>query len=214
MRKYLLVEGITDVSLVKYICQKRLRIKFPNSVKKSPIAKVNLVDIHQCEDFYIIDIKGQDNLLHALKTIIAPFLRGTERIGIIQDADNDFNASKVSIEKAITDSEIPRDKIQCFLTPNNKDIGDLETLLLSTIAKGNKIMSCFDDYKTCLQEQQTIHTKALNKGQVYAYTMYSQQGENLYKPQDSFIHKDIDTKLWDLDNKKFKPLIDFILSTF
>ena len=75
-------------------------------------------------------------------------------------------------------------------------------------------MGCFNDYKICLEYKKTIHPKALNKGQVYAYTMYSQEGRNLHKPQDSFMYKNKDTGLWDLDNKKFKPIIDFILSTF
>jgi hypothetical protein len=41
--------------------------------------------------------------------------------------------------------------------------------------------------------------------------MYSQTGKNLYKPQDSFIHKNKDTGLWDLNDKKFKPIISFVL---
>lgn len=213
MRYYLLVEGITDVSLVKYICQKKSNINFSEFKKIASALEVGDVDTYNYENFYIIDIKGQNNLLRVLKEITTPF-KDIRKIGIIQDADSDFAASKESIQKAITDSKIPSEKIQYFLTPNNKDKGDLETLLLSTIANDNEIMGCFNDYKTCLEDKNTIHPKALNKGQVHAYTMYSQKGRNLHKPQDSFIHNNIDTKLWDLNNEKFKPIIDFILSTF
>jgi len=213
MRYYLLVEGITDVSLVKYICQKKSNINFSEFKKIASALEVGDVDTYNYENFYIIDIKGQNNLLRVLKEITTPF-KDIRKIGIIQDADSDFAASKESIQKAITDSKIPSEKIQYFLTPNNKDQGDLETLLLSTIANDNEIMGCFNDYKTCLEDKNTIHPKALNKGQVHAYTMYSQKGRNLHKPQDSFIHNNIDTKLWDLNNEKFKPIIDFVLSTF
>ena len=211
MRHYLLVEGVTDVSLVEYICHTKLNIDFSDFKKKKGGAKV---DTYEYKDFAIIDLKGQNNLLYVLTDIIFPEQQKVKTIGIIQDADDDFNASEQLIKQAILSSKIPSGKIQYFLTPNNQDTGDLETLLLSTIAKSNKIIDCFDDYKTCLEKHQTVHQKALNKGQVYAYTMYSQAGANLYKPQDSFIYDNQDTGLWDLNNKKFKPIIDFVLDIF
>jgi len=213
MRHYLLVEGVTDVSLVKYICHTRLNIIFSDFKKKKGEAKVDTYE-YKDKDLVIIDLKGQDNLPYVLTNIIFPEQQKVKTIGIIQDADDDFNASKQSIKQAILNSKIPSGKIQYFLTPNNQDKGDLETLLLSTIAKGNKIIDCFDDYKTCLENQQTVHQKALNKGQVYAYTMYSQAGANLYKTQDSFIYNNQDTGLWDLNNKNFNPIIDFVLNIF
>ncbi|CAC9608253.1 hypothetical protein [uncultured Gammaproteobacteria bacterium] len=211
MKHYLLVEGVTDVSLVKYICQAKLNINFSDFEKKKGEAEV---DTYKYKDFVIIDLKGQNNLSHTLTKIIFPEQQRVEKIGIIQDADDDFDASKESIQQAISASGISNNKIQYFLTPNNKDTGDLETLLLSTIEKNNKIIDCFDDYKICLENQQAVYSKALNKGQIYAYTMYSQTGKNLYKPQDSFIHKNKDTGLWDLNDKKFKPIISFVLSIF
>ena len=45
-----------------------------------------------------------------------------------------------------------------------------------------------------------------------------QNGENLHKPQDSFMHKKenefIDTNLWDLEKEEFQPIIKFILEIF
>jgi len=209
MKKYILVEGITDVAFLKYIC-----------VKKKITTKFN--DFKQDNNKYIfnnliiINLNGQDNLAMELK-----FLKEEEEdiefIGIIQDADSDFKKSKEDIETAIENSKIDKDKIDIFLTPNNRDKGDLETLLLSTI-KENSIIECFNNYKKCLLENDTIHPKALNKGQVYAYTMFSQSGENLYKTQDSFMYKKrkdyYDTKLWDLKKDEFKPIIKFVENLF
>ena len=209
MKKYILVEGITDVAFLKYIC-----------VKKKITTKFN--DFKQDNNKYIfnnliiINLNGQNNLAMELK-----FLKEEEEdiefIGIIQDADSDFKKSKEDIETAIENSKIDKDKIDIFLTPNNRDKGDLETLLLSTI-KENSIIECFNNYKKCLLENDTIHPKALNKGQVYAYTMFSQSGENLYKTQDSFMYKKrkdyYDTKLWDLKKDEFKPIIKFVENLF
>jgi hypothetical protein len=209
---YLLVEGITDIALVKYICFKKGIIKNFDDFKKNK-------DLYEYENIVLVNLNGQNKLEQYLI-----FLKNKEseisKIYIIQDADNDFDKSMENINNAIENSEINQELISnddIFLTPNNKDLGDLETLLLSTI-KDNDIVKCFQPYKECLENNNKIYEKALNKGQVYAYTMYSQLGENLHKPQNSFMHKFDnkfkDTKLWDLDNENFKPIIDFILQVF
>ena len=224
--RYLIVEGITDVSFVKYICYKNgITDKFNEfELKKSNlnIDENRAISIETYENIdknlYIINASGQDNLEVILKEIIQPMQIKVDRVGIIQDADNDFDISLENIEKAINNTKVKIDKNRdIFLMPNHRDIGDLETLLLSTI-KDNSIINCFDDYRKCLEETQEIHPKALNKGQVYAYTMYSQKGENLYKPQNSFMHKKKkkykDTGLWDLEKDEFKPIIGFIIDIF
>ncbi|MEA3498612.1 MAG: DUF3226 domain-containing protein [Campylobacterota bacterium] len=209
MKKYLLVEGVTDVALVKYICyQNGITNKFDDFIKSGNQYKFN--------DFIIINLKGQDNLENELNYLKDEEVE-IEQIFIIQDADDDFSKSLDSIVDVVDKSNIDDSKIKYFLTPNNKDTGDLETLLLSTI-QSNDIIQCFGGYKECLLKNNSIYSKALNKGQVYAYTMYSQKGENLHKPQDSFMHKFdtkyVDTNLWDLEKDEFKPIIKFILEIF
>ena len=206
MKKYLLVEGITDVAFVKYICYKNgVTNKFNDfSQDKNQYVYDNLI---------IIDLKGQDKLEQELIYLKDEEIQ-IEQIAIIQDADKDFKKSEESIKVSIKNSNIDKNKIKIFLTPNNKDLGDLETLLLSTIDKNN-ILECYNDYEICLQKEHDIYEKALNKGKVHAYTMYSQQGENLHKPQDSFISKKgKDTKLWDLNRDEFKPIVEFILNAY
>lgn len=214
--RYLLVEGITDVKFIQYVCfKKNITNKFNDFEKQN--SKDSKIDIYKYNDLYIINIKGQDRLKYTLLNILNPLTSKIKKIAIIQDADNDFKKSEIAMTNAIKTSKIDKSKISYFLTPNNKDLGDLETLLLSTI-KYNNIVKCFDEYKKCLQEKDTIHPKALNKGQVYAYTMYSQRGENLHKPQHSFMfEKDstyIDTNLWNIEKEEFKPITDFILEVF
>jgi hypothetical protein len=206
MKKYLLVEGITDVAFVKYVCLKNGVIdKFDDFKKYEKEYRFN--------DLVIINMDGQSNLDAELSLLKAQDAK-IEKIAIIQDTDDNFKISQENIEKSIKKSKIDSSKIQYFLTPNNKDLGDLETLLLSTV-QDNNIVKCFADYKKCLQKGHEIYPKALNKGQVYSYTMYSQSGKDLYKPQDSFISKkNEDTGLWDLTKQEFQPIIKFILEIF
>jgi len=209
MKKYILVEGITDVAFVKYVCLKNgITQKFDDFKQKDKVYKYN--------DLYIINMDGENNLEKELK-LLKPKEIEISKIYIIQDADKIPGDSQNYIEEEIKKSSINRDKIKTFLTPNNKDKGDLETLLLSTI-KNNSIVKCFDDYRVCLESKEEIQQKALNKGQVYAYTMYSQTGENRYQPKDSFMSKYkeeyTDTQLWDLKKDEFQPIIKFILEIF
>ena len=207
---YLIVEGITDVALIKYICFKKDITTNFNDFKKTK--SDSQVGMYKYNDFYIIDTKGQDKLEYTLSKILAPVVPKINKIAIIQDVDDDFKQSTQKIDEALKEAQINKEKVEYFLTPNNKDNGDLETLLLSTL-KDNNIIKCFDDYEKCLKQDNDIHPKAINKGKVYAYTMYSQKGKNLYKPQDSFmnIKKSKDTKLWDLNKKEFAPIIAFVL---
>ena len=208
--KYLLLEGITDVAFVKYICcNKDITNNFDDFEKEN--------NEYKYKDLVIVDLQGQDKLEKFLKRLNKKIVK-ISKIGIIQDADDNFEKSKIDIEDAIKNSKINNANIEYFLTPNNKENGDLETLFISTINKDNSILKCFESYAECLSKKNDVHEKALNKGKVYAYTMYSQSGENLYKPQDSFINKknkqDQDTKLWDLSQSEFQPFIDFVSKIF
>lgn len=209
MMKYILVEGVTDVALIKYIC-------FKNGITQKFDDFVKVKNEYKYKDFIIVDLQGQNNLDEFLIRLNKKIVK-ISQIYIIQDADNNFEESTQSIKEAISKSKIVNRKIKYFLTPDNQNLGNLETLLLSTI-ENNCIINCFSEYKKCLLENNEIHPKALNKGQVYAYTMYSQKGENLHKPQNSFMYKHdksyVDTELWDLSKKEFQPIINFILEIF
>jgi len=217
--KYLIVEGITDVALVKYICFKNnITTKFNEfQLLKSKDSQIEIYEIRD-KNIYIINTKGEKKLKFALE-ILKPEERDIDKIGIIQDSDKDFQKSKENIEKAIEDSNIDKAKIEIFLTPNNKDLGDLETLLLSTLDKENiPQLQCFQDYKSCLNEHINIDTKAIDKGELYSYTMFSKDGKDYFTPQNSFMYKKnkkyYDTELWNLEKSEFYPIINFISRIF
>lgn len=209
--RYLIVEGITDVAFIKYVCLKNnISLNFNDfKLQKSD----GEIDIYRNEQLFIMNLKGQSNLEDGLG-ILKPMIRKIDKIAILQDADGDYDKSLIEVEDAI--QELSLENIEIFLTPNDKDEGDLETLLLSTLNKKEiSQLECFKDYKSCLSQKIDTSKKAMDKAELYAYTMFAVDGKNNYTPQNSFIYKKnknyIDTNLWDLSKDEFQPIIKFIL---
>lgn len=217
--RILLVEGITDVNLVRYIYSK-IEDKYDFydflAPKRGSKSKVITFTNKVNRNFQIINLKGQDNLLYALQEVIKPDEDDILKIGIINDADKSFELSKEAVEKAIKDSEIDKDKFTSFLTPNNRDLGNLETLLLSSLDKEKTPqLQCFKEYKKCLTEEiKNIEKRAIDKHEVEAYIKFSQKPRNRNQAQFSFIDEKGDTGLWDLSKEEFQPIIKFVESIF
>ena len=215
--RVLLVEGITDVNLVRYIySQIDNRFDFYDFVapRRGTKSKVITFKNKKYNDLQIINLKGQDNLLFALQELLKPDEEIIEKIAIISDADRDFEASKEMVIKAIEDSKIDKSKFSIFLTPNNKDLGNLETLLLSSLDKKSiPQLQCFQAYKQCLtKEIEDIEKRAIDKHEVEAYIKFSQKPRNRNQAQFSFIDSNGDSGLWDLSQKEFRPIIKFVES--
>jgi len=211
----LLVEGITDVNLVRYIySQIDDSFDFYDFVapKKGTKSKVVTFKNKKNSKLQIINLKGQDNLLFALQELLKPNEKSIKKIAIISDADRDFEASKEMVTKAIKESKIDKNKFSIFLTPNNKDLGNLETLLLSSLDRDTiPQLQCFEKYKKCLtNEIKDIEKRAIDKHEVEAYIKFSQKPRNRNQAQFSFIDSNGDTGLWDLSKKEFAPIIQFV----
>jgi len=215
----LLVEGITDVNLVRYIySQIEDRFDFYDFIppKRGSKSKVVTFENKKNRNFKIINLKGQDNLLFTLQELLKPDEKNIQKIAIISDADRDFEASKQMLTKAIADSKIDENKFSIFLTPNNKDIGNLETLLLSSLDRETiPQLQCFQEYKKCLtNEIKNIEKRAIDKHEVEAYIKFSEKPRNRNQAQFSFIDSSGDTGLWDLSQKEFSPIIEFVELVF
>ncbi len=217
--RVVLVEGTTDVNLVRYIyAQLDKKFDFYDFVppKRGSKSKVVTFENKRNRNFKIINLKGQDNLLFALQEILKPDEKNIQKIGIISDADRDFELSKEAVIKAIEDSKIDKDKFSIFLTPNNSDVGNLETLLLSSLEKDTiPQLQCFQAYKKCLTEEiEDIEKRAIDKHEVEAYIKFSKKPRNRNQAQFSFVDEKGDTGLWDLSKKEFKSILKFVESIF
>lgn len=90
---------------------------------------------------------------------------------IIFDADDDIEVAKENIKDQLKELNVSLDNIKIFLFPNNKDSGNLETIL-ENIAIHKEILTCFDCYECCLSKNM-IGDKSFKlppkKSKVFAY---------------------------------------------
>jgi hypothetical protein len=215
--RVLLVEGITDVNLIRYIYTQMSEDNCFDDFEPKGRAKPKIVTFENIKNdsLKIINLNGENNLEKALIDILKPMERKIKSIGILTDADKDFEKSKKEVNEAIEKSEIDEDKFICFLTPNNKDLGNLETLLLSTLDKEFiPQLQCFKQYKECLiNDIENIERRAIDKHEVEAYIKFSEKLRKRNQAQFSFVDNGVDTGLWDLSKDEFQPLIKFVQST-
>ena len=214
--KIILVEGITDVNLVRYIYSKMKETYNFDDFEASKRGKIVTFKNKYERNLTIINLKGQDNLNFTLQEIIKPIESEISKLGIITDADQNFKDSANIIKKSIEDIKLDKTKIYSFLTPNNKDLGNLETLLLSSLDKKNiPQLQCFKEYKECLSKNiSNIEKRAIDKHEVEAYIKFSEKPRNKNQAQFSFIDNGKETGLWDLSKKEFQPIIQFVESIF
>ncbi|MEI0478230.1 DUF3226 domain-containing protein [Brachyspira pulli] len=120
-------------------------------------------DIKNESNYKIEQVGGKDKLFEYKNKI----KKTNGKYMIIFDADLDYNASINNIKNQF---EISNDD-NIFLFPNNKDTGNLETLL-EKIAIYKDVLNCFDSYEKCINglknTNPNINTPA-KKSKVYAY---------------------------------------------
>lgn len=214
--KIILVEGITDVNLVRYIYSKMKEEYNFDDFEATKRGKIVTFKNRYKRNLSIINLKGQDNLIFALQEIIKPIESEISKLGIITDADKNFEQSANIVTKSIAIAKLDKTKISSFLTPNNKDLGNLETLLLSSLDRENiPQLQCFKEYKECLSKNiSNIEKRAIDKHEVEAYIKFSQKPRNKNQAQFSFVDNGKETGLWDLSKREFQPIIQFVESIF
>ena len=176
---YILVEGYADKNFLELYC-KYLNL---NSRKLS-----------------IEVTEGKDNLINN-----ANLMKKDEKHLIIFDADNDYNNSKANIENQINQMNIPNENYAIFLLPNNKDNGNLETLI-EKIARHKEILKCFEGYEECISKLGINDIKLPpKKDKVFAY-MQSFGFKNSVKPKKFDLSPYVD-----FENEYLESLKNFLL---
>lgn len=117
-------------------------------------------------DYKIEQVGGKDQLFK-YKDSKNKIEKTNNKYTVIFDSDEDYYKSIDNIKKQFDiDNEY-----NIFLFPNNKDTGNLETLL-EKIAKYKDVLNCFNSYENCINELKkttpNINTPA-KKSKVYAY---------------------------------------------
>lgn len=174
---YILVEGHTDKDFLELYC-KYLNI-----------------------DVRIDIVNGKDNLKKRLN-----LAKGNKNYFIIFDADYNYDNSKANIENQISQMNIPKENYDIFLLPNNKDNGDIETLI-ENIAIHKEVLNCFEGYKKCITGLGNDKIKLPpKKSKVFAY-MQSFGFKNTINPEKFDLSPYVD-----FEDKYLEPLKNFLLS--
>lgn len=168
----------------------------------------------------IIPMDGVDNLFNAsiINLILQAIETGSNVMAII-DADTKekgwgFDKRKSDIENKQQNKKI---SFPFFLYPNNKDDGDVETLM-ETIARRDLhsiFFDCYEDYEKCIRNAKDHKSKLPlynipnRKGKLHTFIsaqqLSNQQRRHIGKGDWLF---ECET-LWNLDNSALEPLKEF-----
>lgn len=177
-----------------------------------------IVEGHTDKDFFYLyckylklDVKiypteGKDKLKSQSETLKR---NDDETNLIIFDADNNYNNLKTNIENQINQLNIPKKNYEIFLLPNDKDSGNLETLI-EKIAVHKEILNCFDSYTKCIEGLKNKNESLqlpTGKDKVFAY-MQSFGFNN--RKSDKF---DLSPYV-DFENEYLDPLKNFLLKNY
>ncbi|TXJ17755.1 hypothetical protein EPJ79_11395 [Brachyspira aalborgi] len=173
---HILVEGHTDKDFLELYC-KYLNID----------VRIDIVD-------------GKNNLINKPNLI-----RNDEKHLIIFDADDYYNDSKTNIENQINQMNIPKENYDIFLLPNNKDSGNLETLI-EKIALYKEVLNCFEGYEECISKLGINGIKLPHKkSKVFAYM----ESFGFKNPEEA---ENFDLSPYvDFENKYLEDLKNFLL---
>ncbi|GAA8161966.1 DUF3226 domain-containing protein [Helicobacter pylori] len=163
------------------------------------------------KNFKVKDVTGKDNLSKRLLEI-----EKYDKTLIIFDADKDYESNKKEILSK-TQQKITEEQI--FLFPNNRDDGDLETLLLE-IAKHDEFLKCFEGYLECIKSKEHYKPiKNISKSKWYAYLevfelqnfFKDKRNKNDKKNEEKIIIDDKGKirKEYKEEYEKLKEVIDF-----
>lgn len=145
------------------------------------------------------DLEGWKKLDGYMPTIEEKQDKGV-KVLIIFDANTDREARMKEINRMLGGVSLP-----VFLFPDDRSEGDLEDILIKTIAPENKgIFKCFENYKECLGRCNHDYTLPNKKGKVYAYkeatgALRKRDKENQFNP-----------KYWDFGSTALNPLKKFL----
>lgn len=113
-------------------------------------------------------IDGSVNQLSGVKSLIRRHYDEGRRVGLILDADSDAGKRLTEAKTELSRLGMPVSDI--LLLPNNREPGNLETLLEHIVGSENrKVRACLDQYEACL-EQHSFHRSKLDaKAGMFAY---------------------------------------------
>lgn len=163
-------------------------------------------------------INNDGNILKsAIIKQISDAIASKTRVYIVFDADKSYANT---LNRLRNELGTLANKVDIFLFPNNKDSGELETLLID-IARQPQFIECFDNYVECVKSKDIDNINAVDninkKSKMFAYREVSGLEKFLKKLKDddktpiNFLEtNEIFSKYFDFDSPKLEPLRKFL----
>jgi hypothetical protein len=187
----ILVEGIDELNFIPVLCE-------------------NI----QLENYQIVEYHGKDSLGHFLDSFIkTPGNHLIESIGIICDADDDFNRTFEIIKTALEENNLPTPLepimpsegspiIRLFIMPDNENPGMLESLCFQSVQE-DLAVPCVESYFQCLEERSASTPNIIEKARIQVYLAS--------RPLNTiFLGAAANEGYWNIDNECFSELKRFL----
>ncbi len=164
----------------------------------------------EIENVLVLKMGGKDAIVATKIDFEKNFKSGVKNLLII-DADSDY---KKRIEELEAIEFLKEYEVTSFLFPNDKDSGDLETLLEEIINPKNAVIfDCWNGYEACLNEKEDAltpsgkYTTPDRKAKIFAYLgALSVESDEQKEKQRNYLN----SNHWDLNAEYLNPLKQFI----
>lgn len=154
-------------------------------------------------------IGGGVTHLHAVENNIRRSYSEGSQVAILLDANSNPSNRKIEFRSKRDELSLPIADDHCFLLPNDRDEGDLETLLERiSVAEHRAVYDCFEEYENCLRGQAVSKPYSVpdRKAKIYAYC--AANGIETQPTERDYC----DSRYWDLDAPAIEPLKRFLRS--
>ena len=162
------------------------------------------------KNLFII-IQGKSETIKQSASLIQVSSSKPNKNVVIFDADDhDYQSTLDNIRKAEVALELKFDHV--FLFPDNQTKGNLESLLKSSVAKGNEgLFDCIENYATCKAALQLKKPRLI--GEKEKIVIYHGSFEGSGSAQGT-KREYLDSDIWDLNSPILNPLKEFLRPFF
>jgi len=177
-----------------------------------------LLETMQIDDVQVERLGGKHLFKPNIKNLPGyPGFSGVTSIGIVRDANANFEDAFRSVLGALRDANLPvpdevmvptatSPQVAVFITPDNGSDGALENLLMTSV-QGDPVRECVDSYFDCLRGVQGHTHPHLSKAWVQVYLAKEPEGD---------MHMGIasEKNVWVWDSPAFDGVKTFIRALF
>ena len=164
----------------------------------------------------ILGIGGKEKIRPNLKALrVSPNFSRVTSLGVIRDADDNASSAFQSVCSALENAGFPQPSqsghtvgisptVSVLILPDGQKPGMLEDVCLQSIGT-HPILSCINQYLTCVEGATSVLSSNISKAKVYAYlAAQSSPGKRLGESASA--------EYWQLTHQAFNGISQFLRS--